>query len=68
VRTIATPLRVGEEQKPVRRGPLRGEHTEEVLMELCGYTRERVLALRRAGVIGNAGAAADRQEVATEGG
>ena len=52
VREIATPLRVGEEEKPLRRGPFRGEHTEEVLVSLCGYTRERVRALAETGVFG----------------
>jgi crotonobetainyl-CoA:carnitine CoA-transferase CaiB-like acyl-CoA transferase len=60
VRTMATPLRVGPEDKPVRRGPFRGEHTEEVLVELCGYSPESVRKLAEAGVFGDvaAGAAA----------
>ena len=33
VRSVATPLRVGDEEKPVRRAPFRGEHTEEVLVD-----------------------------------
>ena len=58
VRTIASPLRLsgadGEElraQPPVR-GPFRGEHTAEVLTEVCGYSEERIAALREAGVFG----------------
>jgi hypothetical protein len=31
---------------------LRGEHTEEVLLEVCGYPRERVRELGEAGVLG----------------
>jgi crotonobetainyl-CoA:carnitine CoA-transferase CaiB-like acyl-CoA transferase len=55
VRQVATPLRVGEEEKPARRAPFRGEHTEQVLVELCGYTPERVCELADAGVLGDLG-------------
>jgi crotonobetainyl-CoA:carnitine CoA-transferase CaiB-like acyl-CoA transferase len=53
VRTIATPLRVGEEEKPVRRAPLRGEHTAEVLVEVCGYSPEQLARLHEVGVFGD---------------
>ena len=52
VRSIRTPLRLTDGERPPSRGPRRGEHTEEVLVELCGYTRERVAALAAAGVFG----------------
>jgi len=52
VRQVATPLRVGEEPKPLERGPFRGEHTEQVLVEVCGYSQERVRELAHAGVFG----------------
>jgi crotonobetainyl-CoA:carnitine CoA-transferase CaiB-like acyl-CoA transferase len=54
VHQVATPLRVGEEEKPVRRAPLRGEDTERVLVEVCGYSPERVRDLAAAGVFGDA--------------
>ena len=57
VRQVATPLRVGDEEKPARRGPFRGEHTESVLAELCGYSPERVRELADAGVLGDVPAA-----------
>jgi crotonobetainyl-CoA:carnitine CoA-transferase CaiB-like acyl-CoA transferase len=53
VRTIATPLRVGEEEKPLGRAPFRGEQTAELLVDLCGYSPERVAALHEAGVFGD---------------
>jgi len=53
VRQVATPLRVGEEEKPARRAPFRGEHTEQVLVDLCGYTPERVRELAEAGALGD---------------
>ncbi len=52
VKTVATPLRVGEDDKPVRRAPFRGEHTDDVLAEVCGYSADRVSELRQAGVFG----------------
>ena len=51
VRQIASPLRVGHRQ-PLRRGPFRGEHTETLLMEICGYSADRVAELRTAGALG----------------
>ena len=32
-------------ERPPQRGPFRGEHTEAVLVDLCGYTPERVREL-----------------------
>ena len=58
VRTIASPLRLSDEdgqelraQPPVR-GPFRGEHTDVVLSEYCGYSAEKIMGLRAAGVLG----------------
>ncbi len=58
VRTIRTPLRLADaggaslERAPVR-GPRRGEHTAEVLVEVCGYSPERVRELADTGVFGD---------------
>jgi len=49
---VATPLRVGDETHQPRRAPTRGEHTEEVLTNLCGYSSAQVADLRRGGVFG----------------
>ena len=59
VRSIRTPLRLSEgderlEREPVR-GPFRGEHTGDVLAELCGYTPERLGDLAERGVFGDVG-------------
>jgi hypothetical protein len=40
-------------ERPAHRGPFRGEHTEAVLVELCGYTPERVRELEGAGAFGD---------------
>ena len=39
-------------EPPARPAPLRGEHTESVLVELCGYPAERLQELAAAGVFG----------------
>jgi len=51
VRQVASPLRLGDET-PNHRAPFRGEHTEAVLAEVCGYSPERVSELAAAGVFG----------------
>lgn len=42
VTQVASPLRVGTEPLPTHRAPLLGEHTVEILTELCGYTAAEV--------------------------
>ena len=54
VRTIRTALRVSDGERVPARGPFRGEHTEQVLAELCGYAAERIAELATAGVFGKA--------------
>jgi crotonobetainyl-CoA:carnitine CoA-transferase CaiB-like acyl-CoA transferase len=53
VRQVASPLRLSGTEHPVRPAPARGEHTEAVLVELCGYTPQRVRELADAGVFGD---------------
>lgn len=54
VRQVASPLRVADDQepRPLERAPFRGEHTDRVLRERCGYDAERIAALRAAGAFG----------------
>jgi crotonobetainyl-CoA:carnitine CoA-transferase CaiB-like acyl-CoA transferase len=52
VRQIASPLRLSGEPNPLARAPFRGEHTDEVLRELCGYSTEEIAALRSDGTFG----------------
>ena len=52
VRQVASPLRLSGAERPPGRGPFRGEHIEQVLVELCGYEPERVRELAAAGVFG----------------
>jgi formyl-CoA transferase len=48
---IGSPLRLSDSPTEVSRAPLYGEHTEEVLTTLAGYTREDVQRLRAKGVL-----------------
>lgn len=48
---VGSPLSLSGSPVHVRRSPLLGEHTEEVLADVCGYPRERVAELREAGVV-----------------
>ena len=45
VRQAASPLRMSDAEPPNRRAPHRGEHTEVVLRELCGYDDEAIARL-----------------------
>ena len=64
VRQVASPFRITGYDGEVRRGPHLGEHTEEVLVGMCGYTSAQVTALADDGVFGVApGVAPLSQEV-----
>ena len=49
--TIISPLRLSESPVEPRRAPLYGEHTEEVLRDLAGYSDDEIAALREKKVI-----------------
>ena len=53
VRQVASPLRLSAAEPPVRPAPVRGGHTEAVLVELCGYVPEQVRELAGRGVFGD---------------
>ena len=52
VRGPASPFRLDGATPPIARGPMLGEHTYEVLRELCGYEEARLRDLTAAGVFG----------------
>ena len=53
IKLVAPPLKFNGDGLPVRcPAPELGQHTEEVLKGLCGYTADEVAALRQAGVLG----------------
>ncbi len=61
VRTIASPLRLSDEDgnelraQPPAPGPGRGEHTRDVLSDLCGYDSARIDELAGEGTFGDVG-------------
>ncbi|MEA2333296.1 MAG: hypothetical protein QOH58_3434 [Thermoleophilaceae bacterium] len=52
VRTPASPLRVGSAPRPAAPAPRRGEHTDALLAELCGYDADRIAELRAGSAFG----------------
>jgi formyl-CoA transferase len=48
---IGCPVRLSDSPVAARRAPLKGEHTEDVLRNLAGYTREEIQQLREKQVI-----------------
>ncbi len=55
VRQLASPLRLSGEPNPLERAPFRGEHTDEILRELAGYSDEEIAELRAGGTFGEGG-------------
>lgn len=53
VAEVATPFSFDGEPRGATRGPFRGEHTRELLHELCGYSQSRIDELDAAGVFGD---------------
>jgi crotonobetainyl-CoA:carnitine CoA-transferase CaiB-like acyl-CoA transferase len=53
VRQIRSPLRLDGRLTELRPAPRRGEHTREVLVDLCGYSAADVDRLAEAGVFGD---------------
>ncbi len=51
VRQVASPIRIGDVGMSHRRGPLLGEHTDEVLGDLLGWERGRIERARAHGLI-----------------
>ena len=51
---VGCPIKLSDSPAEVRRPPLLGEHTDELLGELLGYDAERIAALRAAGAFSRA--------------
>lgn len=52
IRSMASAVRVGDQPTEHRRAPFLGEHTREVLENICGYDSGRVDELVRLGAVG----------------
>jgi crotonobetainyl-CoA:carnitine CoA-transferase CaiB-like acyl-CoA transferase len=53
VRTVGSPLCVGEADGDVRRAPFLGEHAWDILREVCGYSVVQIEELAALGVVGS---------------
>lgn len=49
VRHIASPMRIDGRPPPVRRAPMRGEHSLEVLRDVCRYSPQQIDSLAESG-------------------
>lgn len=53
IREVASPLRLSGDEREYAPAPSRGEHTEAVLSELCGYDHKRLEQLAQDGAFGD---------------
>jgi formyl-CoA transferase len=56
--TIGIPVKLSDSPAEVTRSPLLGEHNEEVLVHVLGYTPDEAAAIQRSGAMGTSKAAA----------
>ena len=50
-RTVGNPIKLSNSPTEVKRSPLLGEHTEEILTDVLGYGAEEIESLREAGAV-----------------
>jgi crotonobetainyl-CoA:carnitine CoA-transferase CaiB-like acyl-CoA transferase len=62
IKTIASPVRVGDHFAPVTRAPQRGEHTQQVLADLIGFTDADLATAAANGAFGPAAAGPSEAE------
>ncbi|HUE46834.1 MAG TPA: formyl-CoA transferase, partial [Aestuariivirgaceae bacterium] len=56
--SVGMPVKLSDSPAVVKRSPLLGEHNEEILAQVLGYTADEVDAIQRSGALGTAKAAA----------
>jgi formyl-CoA transferase len=49
--TVGNPIKLSDSPADVRRSPLLGEHTEEILRKVLGYSEKDVAAIKQSGAI-----------------
>ena len=49
--TVGNPIKLSESPAEVKRSPLLGEHTDEILKEFCNMSEEDIKAVREAGAV-----------------
>ena len=47
----SNPIKLSDSPAVVKRSPLLGEHTEEILKEFCNMTDEEISAVKEAGAV-----------------
>ena len=60
--TVGMPVKLSDSPSVVTRSPLLGEHNEEVLSQVLGYSPDEVAAIQRSGALGSADAKAAAAE------
>lgn len=50
--TVGNPIKLSDNDVPVQRSPLLGEHTEEILSDVLGFDEARISALKMTGALG----------------
>ncbi len=53
--TVGNPIKLSDSPAEVRRSPLLGEHTEEILRDVLKFSDDRIAEIRASGAIGAAG-------------
>ena len=49
--TVGNPIKLSDSPADVRRSPLLGEHTEEILRKVLGYSEKEVAEIKTSGAI-----------------
>jgi formyl-CoA transferase len=57
--TVGMPVKLSDSPAEVKRSPLLGEHNEEILAEVLGYSADEIEAIRASGAIGEMKQAAE---------
>jgi formyl-CoA transferase len=56
--TVGMPVKLSDSPAEVKRSPLLGEHNEEILVKVLGYSSDEVAEIQRSGALGKAKASA----------
>jgi formyl-CoA transferase len=56
--SVGNPIKLSASASEVKRSPLLGEHTEEILRDVLGYSAEEIAAIKAAGATESAKKAA----------
>jgi formyl-CoA transferase len=57
--TVGMPVKLSDSPADVKRSPLLGEHTDEILAQVLGYSAEEIEQIRASGAVGDIKQAAE---------